>query len=225
MLDSGVFADHPHIQRPLIGGITITPSGEQEGFQDRLGHGTAVCALLQQMAPDADILAVKIFDTRLATSLPIVLRAIDWCLAQQIDIINLSLGTANQDHLPHVTEAIERTQRAGIVVVSAYRVDHTLMLPGSLSSVIGVVEEPSCTRESIHFVSDPTPHVAACPYPLDIPGVPRERNIHGVSFAVAHVTARIANRWHASGASNNWLTQLADDTPTLTESLSADTAG
>ena len=224
MLDSGVFADHPHVQRPLAGGITITPSGEHDGFQDRLGHGTAVCALLQQMAPDADILAVKIFDTRLATSLPIVLRAIDWCLAQQVDVINLSLGTANQDHLPRFTEAIERTQRAGAVVVSAYQVGNTLMLPGSLSPVIGVVEDPACARESIRFLSNPTPHIAACPYPLDIPGVPRERNIHGVSFAVAHVTARIANLWHASGASSHWLTQLAGDTAALTVSQSIETA-
>ncbi len=210
MLDSGVFADHPHIQRPLVGGTTITASGEQEGFQDRLGHGTAVGALLQQMAPNADILAVKIFDTRLATSLPIVLRAIDWCLAQHIDIINLSLGTANQDHLPRFTEALERTQRAGIVVVSAYQVNDALMLPGSLSPVIGVVGDPTCARESIRLLSDPTPHIAACPYPLDIPGVPRERNIHGVSFAVAHVTARLANLWHASGCCDDWLTPLAD---------------
>jgi hypothetical protein len=215
MLDSGVFADHPHIQRPLAGGITITPTGEQEGFQDRLGHGTAVCALLQQMAPDADIFAVKIFDTRLATSLPIVLRAIAWCLAHQADIINLSLGTANQDHLPRFTEAIERAQRAGVVVVSAYKVDTKLMLPGSLSPVIGVVEDPACARESIRVVPDPTPHLAACPYPLDIPGVPRERNIHGVSFAVAHVTARIANLWHASGSCDDWLIQFAESSQTL----------
>ncbi len=68
-LDSGVFANHPHIQRPVLGGVTITAEGQTEGFQDILGHGTAVCALLQKMAPDADIFSVKIFDSRLATSI------------------------------------------------------------------------------------------------------------------------------------------------------------
>jgi hypothetical protein len=32
----------------------------------------------------------------------------------------------------------------------------------------------------------------APPFPRDIPGVPRERNLKGVSFAVARVSARIA---------------------------------
>ena len=217
MLDSGVFANHPHIQRPVVGGVTITPEGEAEGFQDTLGHGTAVCALLQKMAPDADILAVKIFDSRLATSLPIVLRAIHWCLQQRIDIINLSLGTSNRDHLPHFTSAIEQARENKTLMVSAYHANGTPLLPGSIPSVIGVTEDPSCPREFTRFVESPTPHAAACPYPLDIHGVPRERNLHGVSFAVAHVTAHIARLWHASGsgigASNDWLNRLAIDQP------------
>jgi subtilisin family serine protease len=216
-LDSGVFANHPHIQRPVLGGITIKAEGQTEGFQDTLGHGTAVCALLQKMAPDADIFAVKIFDSRLATSLSIVLRAIDWCLQQRIDIINLSLGTANRDHLPHFTDAIEQATKNKTLIVSAYQANGIPMLPGSIPSVIGVTEDPNCPRESTRFVELPSPHAAACPYPLDIHGVIRERNLHGVSFAVAHVTAHIARLWHASGsgvgASTEWLSRLAIDQP------------
>ena len=34
--------------------------------------------------------------------------------------------------------------------------------------------------------------VAAAPYPRPIPGVPRERNLSGISFAVANVTGMLA---------------------------------
>ncbi|RZU38985.1 S8 family serine peptidase [Edaphobacter modestus] len=217
ILDSGVFVNHPHIRSSIAGGVTITPEGQTDGFRDNLGHGTAICALLQQLAPDADIFAVKIFESRLATSLAIVLNAIDWCLQQRINIINLSLGTANHDHLSHFAAAVERAHNHGTVVVSAYQANETPMLPGSLPTVIGVAEDPSCPRQSTRFIALPTPHVAACPYPLDIDGIPRERNLRGVSFSVAHVTAHIARLWHASvpdlSADADWLARLAADQP------------
>jgi hypothetical protein len=41
----------------------------------------------------------------------------------------------------------------------------------------------------------------APPFPRDIPGVPREYNLKGVSFAVARVSAKVASAWfHDSGA-------------------------
>ena len=218
MLDSGVYTGNAHIQRGLEGGVSILPDGvERPEFQDTLGHGTAVCAVLQQMAPEADLYSVKIFDKRLATSLPIVLRAIDWCLKQEIDIINLSLGTANEEHRPLFLAAIDRVQKSGALLVSAYAVTGTLMLPGALPRVVGVVEDATCPRETYRVICEGTTRFAACPFPLDIAGVPRERNIHGVSFAVAHISSQIAKRWHEPSPETDWVARLAESVPTLSE--------
>ncbi len=192
MLDSGVFTGNAHIERPVQGGITFSVEGEQEGFQDTLGHGTAVCALLQKMAPDAELFAVKVFDRRLATTASNVLRAIDWCVRNKMDVINLSLGTSNPEHQPLFLAAVEHVRATGATLVSAFEVNGTPMLPGSLSGVIGVVEDADCPRETYRVLCDGAPRIAACPYPLDIAGVPRERNLHGVSFSVAHVSAHVA---------------------------------
>ncbi len=210
MLDSGVYAANPHIQRPVQGGVTILPEGEQAGFEDRLGHGTAVCAVLQELAPAADLFAVKIFDARLATSLPVVLRAIDWCVHHEMDIINLSLGTTNDAHRALFMAAIERVCARGSVVVSAFSMNGALMLPGSLQRVVGVVEDAACARDSYSVVADAegSVHFAACPFPLDIAGVPRERNLRGVSFAVAHVSAQIARMWPEVQSPVDWVDQL-----------------
>lgn len=192
MLDSGVYTGNAHIERPVRGGITFSVEGEQEGFEDTLGHGTAVCALLQKMAPDADLFAVKVFDKRLATTASNVLRAIDWCVRKKIHVINLSLGTSNVEHRPLFLAAVERVRASGATLVSAFEVNGTPMLPGSLPGVIGVVEDADCPRETVRVLHDGPPRIAACPYPLDIAGVPRERNLRGVSFAVAHVSAHVA---------------------------------
>ena len=187
VLDSGVCRTHPHVGR-IVEGITIGPDATLPGYEDTLGHGTAVASVIHYLNPEADLVAVKIFDGKLATSLPIVIRAIDWCLEHDVQVINLSLGTLNPEHRSAFEDAVARTQGAGAVIVSALEVDGKAALPGSLPGVIGVLageDYASCERFGRTVYTAP-------PFPRDIPGVPRERNLKGVSFAVARVSARIA---------------------------------
>jgi subtilisin family serine protease len=190
VLDTGVCRTHPHVGK-IVDGITITVDGERAGYEDTLGHGTAVAAVIHHLTPEADLVAVKIFDRELATSLPVVIRAIDWCLEHDIQIINLSLGTLNPEHRSAFEDAVARTRQAGAVIVSALEMSGTAALPGSLEGVIGVMEadEYQVNHRYGKLV------YTAPPFPRDIPGVPRERNLRGVSFAVARVSAQIAV-WH-----------------------------
>jgi subtilisin family serine protease len=187
VLDSGVCRTHPHVGK-IVDGITIGANGPTAGYEDALGHGTAVASVIHHLNPDADLVVVKIFDGKLATSLPVVIRAIDWCLEHDIQIINLSLGTLNPEYRSAFEDAVARAQSAGAVIVSALEVNGQAALPGSLPGVIGVVpgeDYESCKRFGKTVYTAP-------PFPRDIPGVPRERNLKGVSFAVARVSARIA---------------------------------
>jgi subtilisin family serine protease len=196
ILDSGVHAGHPHVGR-IVEGVTISPDGIGSGYVDTLGHGTAVAALIHYLNPEADIAAVKIFESKLATSLATVIRAIDWCLEHQIDVINLSLGTLNAGHRGAFEDAIARTKKAGAVIVSALEINGEAALPGSLPGVIGVVEtESSSAIEYQTFERYGKVVFTAPPFPRDIPGVPRERNLRGVSFAVARISARVAEAWN-----------------------------
>ena len=155
VLDSGVCRTHPHVGK-IVDGITITVDGEMAGYEDTLGHGTAVAAVIHHLNPEADLVAVKIFDCKLATSLPVVIRAIDWCLEHDIQVINLSLGTLNPEHRSAFEDAVARAQAAGALIVSALEMNGVAALPGSLAGVIGVMEadeyrstiamESSCTR-------------------------------------------------------------------------------
>jgi subtilisin family serine protease len=187
VLDSGVCRTHPHVGK-IVDGVTITADGAMAGYEDTLGHGTAVAAIIHHLNPEADLVAVKIFDRKLATSLPVVIRAIDWSLEHDIQIINLSLGTLNAEHRSAFENAVARTRQAGAVIVSALEMSGAAALPGSLEGVIGVMEadEYQVNHRYGKLV------YTAPPFPRDIPGVPRERNLRGVSFAVARVSAQIA---------------------------------
>jgi subtilisin family serine protease len=194
VLDSGVCRNHPHVGK-IVDGITISADGAISGFEDNLGHGTAVAAIIHHLSPDADLVAVKIFDGKLATSLRAVIRAIDWCLDHDIQVINLSLGTVNAEYRSAFEEAVERTREAGAVIVSALEMNGDPALPGSLAGVVGVMEGEEyqvCHRYGKSVYTAP-------PYPRDIPGVPRDRNLTGVSFAVARVSAKVAENWYSTG--------------------------
>jgi len=43
------------------GGVTTGSEGESR-YENQLGHGTAIAALLHQQAPQAQLIAVKVFD-------------------------------------------------------------------------------------------------------------------------------------------------------------------
>jgi hypothetical protein len=59
--------------------------------------------------------------------------------------------------------------------------------------VTGVYVDWACARDQIEVVDEEeTRAYRASGYPRPIPGVPRERNLHGVSFAVANVTGFLA---------------------------------
>lgn len=208
ILDSGVHAAHPHVGG-IAGGITISPDGLVAGYEDRLGHGTAVAALIHHVNPQAELVAVKIFENKLATSLPTVSRAIDWCLEHEIDVINLSLGTVNTGHRAAFEIAVEKTRSAGTVIVSALEMNGTAALPGSLNGVIGVLEtEPGSMHDYQTCERYGKLVYKAPPFPRDIPGVPREHNLKGVSFAVARVSALVAKALTGNSDEHSWFDSM-----------------
>ena len=200
IIDSGVNLGHPHIGN-VAGGVTICSNSDtlSQGFQDRLGHGTAVAALIHHRAPEAELFAVKVFDQALSTDLTTLLSAIDWCLSHQMDLINLSLGTTNNEHRCAIEAAVARTRAAGGIIVSAAEIDGVPALPGCLSGVIGVQSDPTKAPGELGEISlQGRTVITAAPWAREIPGVPREKNLYGISFAVAHVTAAVARSWSGS---------------------------
>jgi len=187
VIDSGVAIPHPHIG-VIAGGVSIDDDGESDDFRDLLGHGTAVMAAIMEKAPGADYFAVRVFSTSLRTRIGQLLRGLDWALDHQADLINLSLGTQNPEHGESFAPLIERALRSKTLIISP-----AAALPGTLDGVIAVDVDPDCPRDEyrvVHF--NQRREFRASPYARPIPGVPLERNLNGISFAVANMTGIIA---------------------------------
>lgn len=131
IIDSGIHPNHPHVGT-VAGGICIAPRGETNDYLDRLGHGTAVAGAIREKAPGAELYAVKLFDRALSANIDVIIRAIEWSIVQRVDVINLSLGTANPAHRARFEAALA----GDAVVVSAFEHNGAPLLPGSMPGVI-----------------------------------------------------------------------------------------
>ena len=201
VIDSGVHAAHPHVGG-VSAGIGIADDGSiVDDDVDRLGHGTAVTAAIREKAPDAEIFAIKVFWRALATDITTLVRALDEAAAGDAAVINLSLGTAEMRHRDQLAAAVARARTRNAIIVAANDDAGVRWLPGCLEDVMAVRADWACQRDaySVAFVED-RPVLSTSPYPRDIPGVSREQNVNGVSFAVANASAFVARALEASAA-------------------------
>lgn len=194
VIDSGVHAAHPHVNG-VSGGIGVDSAGDLHAdFVDRLGHGTAVAAIIREKAPAAEILIAKVFDRELAATGGALVAACEWALQQRADLVNLSLGTTNPRHVEPLTSTVARLRATGAVVVAAGAQDDVPWLPGTLPGVWSVTIDWTLPRDVCSVATAPGGQVSflASGFPRPIPGVPPERNLKGLSFAVANVTGLLA---------------------------------
>lgn len=194
VIDSGVHASHPHVGG-VAGGIGIDDLGASvPDYVDRLGHGTAVTAAIREKAPAAEIHVIKVFDRELAATGLALAAACEHALATDADIVNMSLGTINVAHESALAGVVGRLRERGAIVIAAGEQDGARWLPGSLPGVWAVVLDWTIPRETLRIdrLDANGARIRATGFPRPIPGVPPERNLQGLSFAVANVTGIVA---------------------------------
>lgn len=202
VIDSGVHPAHPHIDAArLLPGLCVLADGTvlqgEADALDRLGHGTAVTAAIQELARDAQVLPIRVFRDGLRASARALATAIRMALEGDCDLVNLSLGTANPVHADAFAALAAEAAAQGALIVAAFEADGQPCWPGCLPDVLGVALDWDQPRGTLRLGDDGTT-VMASGYPRPIPGVEQRRNLHGVSFAVAQATGWIAARGLAS---------------------------
>ncbi|MGQ0539182.1 MAG: subtilisin-like serine protease QhpE [Gemmatimonadaceae bacterium] len=193
VVDSGIAAGHPHVGR-VAGGVCLAGAlALRDDTGDRIGHGTAVAAAIRDKAPEADLLAVKVFDNALQTSADVLARAIRWSADAGARLVNLSLGTPNEKHSELLRAGVAYAAARGALVVAALELAGAQCYPGALPGVAAVRLDWNCAREEVWIErAEGFLRLTASGYPRPIPGVSRERNLAGISFAVANATAFLA---------------------------------
>ncbi len=199
VIDSGVYAAHPHIlEDRVLHGVAIAADGTIDGgldaATDQLGHGTAVTAAIQELAPSALILPIRVFRESLRASARALIEAIGWAAGAGVDVINCSLGSTNPAHAALFADAIAMAVagHGGLRIVAPLAgADDAPCWPGQCAGVVQVGLDWDLPRGTMHVRGGV--HYASG-YPRPVPGVEQRRNLHGISFATAQVTGLIAAR-------------------------------
>lgn len=144
VVDSGV--DPCQGAVPVVGGLnTLDGQDPQQWWVDEKGHGTHCAGAIagtsdtasgwfSGVAPQASIYSVKVFPGGYVSDL---VEAIDWCIEQGMDIINLSLGSPQPS--PALTDALLRAYAVGVTIVAAAGNEAThIAYPASTKPVLSV---------------------------------------------------------------------------------------
>lgn len=134
-MDSGIDAGDE-----AIGGYYNTIEGDVAPwyFEDMTGHGTSIAGIINYIAPEADLYSVKVLDGNNVTSLSKVVSGIYWCIDNDIDIINMSFGTAIKSEVLH--KAVQDACDAGILMIAAAGncAEKGVQYPAAFSEVMAV---------------------------------------------------------------------------------------
>ena len=188
---------HPHVGAVAAGASIAADGARGVDTVDRLGHGTAVSAAIRDKAPDVALVPVRVFHRELRATADALEAAIDWAVSAGVHVINLSLGTANPAHEARLAAALALATAAGVCLVAAEATGRHAVAARQPAAGRWRALDWTCPRDEARFTRGcrgrrHAHHVfARSGYPRPIPGVPPERNLKGVSFAVANATGLI----------------------------------
>ncbi len=121
VVDTGIAA-HPELN--VIGGVSTLDY--TTSWSDDNGHGTHVAGTIGAkntnnrvigVAPGADLFAVKALNKDGVGTLRSIMQAIDWSIANKMDMINFSLGTNQASDI--LENLLKQAEEKGILIVGA----------------------------------------------------------------------------------------------------------
>jgi len=209
IVDSGVEASHPWLERASIKHVKIEQRGESFGVVpgepiDRSGHGTACAGIIHRMAPGAELTSVCALNADGRCARDGLIAALRYCVRERFTVVNLSLGIdiprgaplrpTDYKSLVELYEIADAAYTAHVVLVaSGPNVAGFRTYPGRFKSLIGVGRGSFSDAEAMqsHMTID---------YEIIAPGndilAPAlgggERRWSGTSFACPHVAAHVA---------------------------------
>jgi subtilisin family serine protease len=199
VIDSGIDNNHPAIAGHVTGWASFVEDRDGvmhedfEPHEDAFGHGTACADIIRRLAPDAELVSVRVLGPALSGKGTVFAHGLRWAIEQGLDVINLSLGTTKRDYFGLFHELADLAYFKGVVLVTAANNMPVESYPSLYSSVISV----ACHEgdDPYGFYYNPTP-----PVEFGAPGINisvawlggQTVTVTGNSFSAPHITGLVA---------------------------------
>jgi subtilisin family serine protease len=156
---------------------------------DRVGHGTACIHQILRIAPDAQVIPIRVFGRQLETSPGTLQAGIVYAIERGANVVNLSLGTTLEGTLHPLYAACEKARRQGIIVVAAGHNSRSWSYPAIFENVIGVSAGRFESPYQYRYLPDEAHECQAWGVEQPVVWLGGEEQVkHGTSFAAPNIT-------------------------------------
>ena len=147
IVDSGIDAGHPAVG--AVGAVGRGRARPGRGAAGHAGRGRSSRPTCTATAPPArgscapshpvsELWSVRVLGERLTGKGWVFAAAVEWCVEQGAQVVNLSLSTSSDAHRDRFHDIVDRAVHAGVVVVSAMANDRKATYPSQFSGVLSV---------------------------------------------------------------------------------------
>jgi len=199
VIDSGIDPTHPLVDGRVTGWAEFSEETDgriSERFTphtDAFGHGTACAGIIRALAPEAELVSIKVLGARLSGKGGAFIAGLRWAIAQRLDVVNLSLGSGKRDLMPLFHELVDQAYFQGMVLVTAANNLPAVSYPSLFAGVLSVACHAG--QDPYEFYANPAPPVefGAPGINLDVAWLEGgQLRVTGNSFAAPHVAGLVA---------------------------------
>ena len=143
VLDSGIEDGHPLVGK-VQQSVAISIEGDEVIVEDEdtqgdlCGHGTACAGVIRSLAPECDLVSVRVLGAGYTGSGAVLLEGLKWAIEQGYDVINMSLSTTKQKFASLLHELADTAYFQRTMLVASAHNMPVESYPWRFSSVISV---------------------------------------------------------------------------------------
>ena len=199
VVDSGVEGDHPWVEGRLVESVAVRldKRGDPEVVPDKpidlYGHGTACAGIIVGLAPEVEIVSVRVLNEDLRGKGAAFVEGLSWAIARGVQVANLSLSSKSESLYSTFHELADEAYFRNVALVSAANNVNVASYPSLFSSVISVAAHAEPDPWRLYY--NPNPPVEFGAWGVDVPIAWKdgtETVATGNSFAAPHVAGMAA---------------------------------
>lgn len=198
IIDSGLENDHPALLGRVVENVAVElldgePNVVADTSGDLYGHGTACGGIILGLAPEAELVSVRVLGADLKGKGAAFLTGLEWAVERGVQVANLSLSSKSEALYPAFHEVVDDAYFRGVALVSAANNVPGASYPSLFSSVFSVAAHD--VPDPRRWYYNPRPPVEFGAWGFDVPIAWNEggRTVAtGNSFAAPHIAGLVA---------------------------------
>jgi subtilisin family serine protease len=198
IIDSGLENGHPALRGRVVDNVAVEMTDDgpvvvPDEPVDMFGHGTACGGIILSLAPEVDLVSIRVLGADLRGKGTAFAAGLEWAIEQGIEVCNLSLSSKSESLYPVFHDLADQAYFRNIALVSAANNVPAPSYPSLFSSVFSVAAHPEPDPWRVYV--NPSPPVEFGAWGVDVPIAWKDGGTTvatGNSFAAPHVAGLVA---------------------------------